>query len=121
LLTNRQREIEELKEKDGAKISSPISVGGSVGKRKQDDIQKLRNLEEQVGFVSHYDIRTSVSVTNIVPFSGHGIEEENKCTFSVLKAKTKKWWIRETGWDSEIKGSEGDFLLLLYMEHALAN
>jgi hypothetical protein len=56
-----------------------------------------------------------------VPFSGHGIEEENKCTFSVLKAKTKKWWIRETGWDSEIKGSEGDFLLLLYMEHALAN
>lgn len=43
-----KREIEELKEKDGAKISSPISVGGSVGKRKQDDIQKLRNLEEQV-------------------------------------------------------------------------
>ena len=62
LLMNRQREIEELKEKDGAKISSPISVGGSVGKRKQDDIQKLRNLEEQVGFKSHYDIRTSVSV-----------------------------------------------------------
>ncbi|XP_011016938.1 PREDICTED: chromosome-associated kinesin KIF4 [Populus euphratica] len=43
-----KREIEELKEKDGAKISSPISVCGSVGKRKQDDIQKLRNLEEQV-------------------------------------------------------------------------
>jgi hypothetical protein len=91
LLTKRQREIEELKEKDGAKISSPISVGGSVGKRKQDDIQKLRNLEEQVGFKSHYDIRTSVSVTNIVPFSGHGIEEETKCTFSVIKAKTKEW------------------------------
>ncbi|KAF9687391.1 hypothetical protein SADUNF_Sadunf02G0088700 [Salix dunnii] len=43
-----KREIEELKEKAGAKISSPISVGGSVGRRKQDDIQKLRNLEEQV-------------------------------------------------------------------------
>ncbi|KAJ6335421.1 hypothetical protein OIU78_012118 [Salix suchowensis] len=43
-----KREIEELKEKAGAIISSPISVGGSVGRRKQDDIQKLRNLEEQV-------------------------------------------------------------------------
>uniref|UniRef100_A0A6N2MUV0 Tesmin/TSO1-like CXC domain-containing protein n=1 Tax=Salix viminalis TaxID=40686 RepID=A0A6N2MUV0_SALVM len=42
------REIEKLKEKAGAIISSPISVGGSVGRRKQDDIQKLRNLEEQV-------------------------------------------------------------------------
>ncbi|CAK7347262.1 unnamed protein product [Dovyalis caffra] len=43
-----KREIEELKDKAAANISSPISVAGSVRKRKQDDIQKLQNLEEQV-------------------------------------------------------------------------
>jgi hypothetical protein len=43
-LTNRQREIEELKDKAAANISSPLSHGGSVGK---DDIQKLQKLGEQ--------------------------------------------------------------------------
>ncbi|KAG6774114.1 hypothetical protein POTOM_021463 [Populus tomentosa] len=43
-LTNRQREIEELKDKAAANISSLISLGGSVGK---DDIQKLQKLGEQ--------------------------------------------------------------------------
>lgn len=43
-----QREIEELKEKMG-NVSSPTSVANSVQKLKQDDLQKLHLLEEQVG------------------------------------------------------------------------
>jgi hypothetical protein len=87
-VVNAQKEIEELRY-NLANISSTSDDGAK--KLKEDYLQKLTVLEAQVSLHRHIPVNCNYSWFHILLcFAGCGVEEETRCSSSIIETKTKE-------------------------------